>query len=56
MDTIDAAGAVLVNLVDGILDTSLLEVCLLLLSSSIEGILVEGVGEDPVFGDRKSVV
>ena len=51
MDAIDAAGAVLVDLGDGVLDTGLLEVLLLLLCVCVEGLLVEGVGEDPVLGD-----
>ena len=51
MDAVDAAGAVLVDLLDGVLDTGLLKVLLLLLGSGVEGLLVEGVGEDPVLGD-----
>ena len=51
MDAVDAAGAVLVDLVDGVFDTGLLEVFLLLCSTGIEGLLLEGIGEDPVLGD-----
>jgi len=51
MDAVHAAGAVLVDLVDGVLDTGSLEGGLLALHVSVKGILDEGVGEDPVLGD-----
>ena len=51
MDAVDAAGAVLVDLVDGVLDARLLEAGLLAGHVGVEGLLVEGVGEDPVLGD-----
>src|SRR5699024_5857708 len=51
VDAVDAAGTVLVDLVDGVLDAGLLEIGLLLGSVGVEGLLVEGVGEDPVLGD-----
>ena len=51
VDAVDAAGAILVDLPDGVLDAGLLEAGLLFCHVGVEGLFVEGVGEDPVLGD-----
>ena len=51
VDAIHAAGAILVDLVDGILDTGGLEAGLLAGDVRVERLLVERVREDPVLGD-----
>ena len=51
MDAVNAAGAVLVDLVDGVFDAGLAEAFLLAGDVCVERLLVERVREDPVLGD-----
>ena len=51
MDAVNAAGAVLVDLIDGVFDTGLAEAFLLAGDVCVERLLVERVREDPVLGD-----
>ena len=51
VDAVHTAGAILVDQLDGVVQTGLAEVGLLLLGIRVKGGGIIGIGEDPVLGD-----
>ena len=54
VDAVPAAGLIFVDLVDGIFDPGLSEVRLFPLHVGVKGVFHEGVGEDPVFAQKRT--